>query len=518
MTAEEHEDSRTKNDSISEKSSDTLTENKVKKRRVRKKKPRKQNSEYDEESKDANEARENTDTTSVSEEVKVIKRRNEAVRSSGHGLDNGSCRRVSDHSENPDTAGQVEQMKYANRRNKGTRSSGPDVESAPSRRVDDGGEVPVAAGSVENVKNHVKRRNKVVGSYVPVDLENDLSRRIPNSDDTLELSRTAGQIKDVTSRDGNVRGEHPESSGTDKEAKDVKKVNKVFTERKANDFGKNSHPSEAVRVVKRRNKIVSSNRANEVGENPESSSLKEGVKDTERLEKVVDSRNIDDIGENPGTVKKVRVLKGGPSSRLVRNSVRLVLDQNNVRWDHVTPCSRNRQSQAHNRDDSLGENYVADVTQVGVTQRCNAEAGVTQRRKSFSNKVTKDSSGMERKENASRVEATEEYAKNRSPGNFTGDVPARGWEKLTRASAAIGNKPMKDHRRVYTTPRRRSLNQIFEKDFKGRDHLENQRPCPTDNRTKSDEPENPEHEPEEEETATHSAELSSSGKASCKVT
>ena len=66
FTVEEHEDSRTKESSIPEKSSDCLTENKAKKRRVRKKKPCKQDSEHGEESKDASEARENTDTKSVS--------------------------------------------------------------------------------------------------------------------------------------------------------------------------------------------------------------------------------------------------------------------------------------------------------------------------------------------------------------------------------------------------------------------------------------------------------------------
>ena len=521
LTAEEHEDSRTKDDSIPEKSSDSLIENKVKKRRVRKKKHRKQDSEYGEESRGANEAKENTDTDtkSVSEEVKVTKRRNKAARSRGHGLDDGSCR---SESENPDTAGQGEQIKCGNRRKKGQiRSNGPDIGSAPSRRVNDG-EVPAAAGSVENVKFYVKRRNKGVGNCGRVDSENNLSRRILNSNDTPELSSSAGQVEVsktheevVLSRGGNARDESLESSSA------VQEGNKVVTPRKANDLGKNSNPSEAVRVLKRRNKIVSSSCANEESENPEplNNGLKEGVNDIKRLEKVVDSRNVDDTGENPGTVKEVkhvRILKRGPPSSPVGNSICMVFDQHNVRWDHVTPWNRNRPSPAHNRDNS----YATDVTQAGVTQGRNAAAGVTQRRRSFSDKVTKDSSGMERKENASRIETTEEYTKNRSLGDFSGDAPVRGWKKLTRSSAEIGNKPTKDHRRVYTTPRRRSFDHTFEKHFEGRDHLGNQRPCTTDNRSKSDEPENPERGPEEEGTATNSAELSS-GKskafASCKL-
>ena len=507
LIAEEHEDSRTKDDSIPEKSSDSLSENKVKKRRVRKKKPRKQDSDYGEESKDASEARENTDTKSVSEVVKVTKRRNRSVRSGGHGLDNGSCR---SESENPDIAGQVEQKKYGNRRNKGqrTRSSGPDIGSASSGRANDA-EVPAAADSVENVNCYAKRRNKVVRNFARVDSENNHSRRILNSNDTSELHSTAGQVKNaktheevVPSRGGNVRVERPESSSTIKEVMSC-------------HLGNNSHPSEGVRILKRRNKIVSSSCANEVGENPEPSScsLREGLKDRNRLEKGVDSRNVNDIGEDSGKIKEVKhvkILKRGPCSSPVGNSICMVLDQNNVHWDDVTPCNRNRPSQAHNRDD----NYPSDVTQAGVSQGCNPALGVMQRRRSFSSEVTKDSTGIECKENASRVEETEQYAKNRSPSNFPEDVSVRGWEKLTRSSGAIGNKPMKDnHRRGYTTPRRRSFHHIFKKDLEGRDLLENQRPCPTDNRTKSDEPENPEHEPEEEETATNPAELSSSGKS-----
>lgn len=494
MTAEEHEDSRTKDDSIPEKSSDSLSENKVKKRRVRKKKPRKQDSDYGEESKDASEARENTDTKGVSEEVKVTKRRNKSAGSRGHGLDNGSSGHASD-SENPEIPGQFEQKKYGNRRNKGLRSSCPDKGSAPSRRVNDV-EVPAAADSVENVKYYAKRRNNVVRNFARVDSENNHSRRIFNSIDTPELHSTAGQVKNaktheevVPSRGGNVRVEHPESSSTVKEVMSC-------------HLGNNSHPSEGVRILKRPNKIVSSSCANEVGENPEPSScsLREGLKDRKRLEKVVDSRNVNDIGEDSGKIKEVKhvkILKRGPCS-------------SPVHWDDVTPCYRNRPSHAHNRDD----NCPSDVTQAGVTQGCNPAVSVMQRRRSFSNEVTKDATGIECKENASRVEATEEYVKNRSPSNFPEDVSVRGWEKLTRSSGAIGNKPMKDnHRRSYTTPRRRSFHHIFKKDLEGRDLLENQRPCPTDNRTKSDEPENPEHEPEEEETATNSAELSSSGKS-----
>ena len=501
LTAEEYdEDSKTKHNNIPEKSSGCLTENKVKKRRVRKK-PRKQDSENGEESKDASEVRKNTDTKSVSEEVKVIKRSNKAVRSRGHGVDNGSYRHVSD-SENPLVPGHVEQKKYANSRKKGLRSSGPDVENAPSRRVNDG-DVPAAAGSVENVKYHVKRRNKVVGNYVRADAENNHPRRNFNGKTHEEVVRLKG---------GNVRGEHCESFSTVKEVKDARKASKVVTPRNGNDFGNNFNPSEGVTVLKRRNKIVSSSCTNEVDENLVSSScgLKEGVNDIERLEKDVDSSNVDDSGENPGSVKEVKhvkILKRGPSSSSVGDSVCMVLDQNKVRWGQVTPCNRSRSSsQVHNRDDS----YASDVTHVGVTQRCNATAGVTRRRRSFSNEITKDSTGMDRKENASGVEATQEYTENRNLGSFSRDVPKRGCEKLTRTSAAIGNKPMKgNHRRIYTTPRRRSFDHIFEENLEGRDHRENQRPCPSDNRSKSDEPENPEHEPKEDETVTSSAELSS---------
>ena len=66
-----------------------------------------------------------------------------------------------------------------------------------------------------------------------------------------------------------------------------------------------------------------------------------------------------------------------------------------------------------------------------------------------------------------------------------------------------------NHRRVYTTPTRRSFDHVFEKNLEGRDHLENQRPCPRDNRSKSEEPENPERESKEDKTITNSAELSS---------
>ena len=502
LTAEEcDEDSRTQDNNIPEKSSDCLTENKVKKRRVRKKKPCKQDSEHGEESKDASEARENTVTKSVNEEVKVTKRRNKAVCSRTHGADNGSYRHVG-NSENPDIAGHVEQKKYANRRSKGPRSSGPDVEKAPSQRVNDV-EVPAATGSVENTKYYVKRRNKVVGNCVRVDAENNHPRRNHNSKTHEEV---------VRSRGGNVRDEHCESFSTVKEVKDVRKASKVVTPRDGNDLGNNSTPSEGGTVLKQRNKIVSSSGTNEVDKNLMSSScsLKEGVNDIERhIDKVVDSRNVDDSGENPGTVeevKHVKILKRGPSSSSAGDSVCMVLDQNKVRWGHVTPCNRNRPSQVHNRDDS----HATNVTHVGVTQRCNAMAGVTRRRRSFSNEITKDSTGMERKENASGVEATQEYVENRSPGNFSRDVPNRGWEKLTRTSAAIGNKPMKNnHRRIYTTPRRRSFDHIFENNLEGRDHRENHRPCPSDNRSKSDEPENPEREPKEDETVTNLAELSS---------
>lgn len=495
MTAEEHEDSRTKDDSIPDNSSD-LTENKVKKRRVRKKKPRKQDSEFGEESKDTSETRENTDTKTVGDEVKVTKRRNKAVRSRGHGVDNGSYRPVNDR-ENPDISGHVEQKKYSNSRHKGLRNSGPDMENAPSQRVNDS-EVPATrAGSVENVKYYIKKRNKVVGNCVRVDVEKNPSGRILHSKTHEEV---------VPLRVGNVRDD-----STVKEVKDVRKASKVVTPRTGNDLGNNFQPSEGVRILKRRNKIVSSSCTNEVYESLVSSScsLKEGVNDIERPEKVVDSRNVDDSGENPGTVKEVKhlkILKRGQSSSSVGDSVSMVLDQNKVRWGHVTPCNRNRPSQVHNRDDG----YVADVTHSGVTHRCNATAGVTRRRRSFSSEA-KDSTGMERKENASGVESTQEYAENRSPGNFSRDVPKRGWEKSTRTSAAIGNKPMKDnHRRVYTTPRRRSFDHVLEKNLEGRDHLENQRPCPSDNRSKSEEPaENPEREPKEDETVTNSAELSS---------
>lgn len=472
MTAEEHDDTKTKDDSIPEKSSDSLTENKVKKRRTRKKKPCKHDSQYGEESKDANKARENTDTKSVSEEVKVTKRRNKAVCSKGHCQDNNSpCRHVSD-SENPDIAGHVQQKKSGNRRSKGPRRSGPDTGSAPSRHVNDG-KVLAELGSVENVK----RRNKVVGDCSRADSERDHSRRILNNNDTLQLSSTTGRVNDsksrgevVPSRGGNVRDEHPELSMTVKEADSI------------------------------------------------TCSLKEGVKDVNRLEKVVDSRNVDDTGEKHGPVKHVKILKRGPPSSAAGNSIGMVLDQNNVRWGRVTPWNRNRPSKAHNRYDS----HVTDVTQAGVSQGCNVTSGVKQRRRSFSNEITKDSTGMERKANASRVKATEKYAKNRSPGDFSVNVYARGWENLTSTAAEIDNRPMKDHRRVNTTPRRRSFDHLFEKDFEGRDHLENQRPCPTDNRSKSDEPKNPEHELQEEEETANSVELSSSGKsstfASCNVT
>ena len=496
LTAEEHEDSRTKDDSIPEKSSDCLTEDKVKKRRVRKKKPRKQDSEYGKELKDTSETRENTDTKNVGEEVKVTKRRNKAVRSRGHGVDNGSYRPVND-SENPDIPGHVKQKKCSNSCHKGLQSSGPDMENAPSRRVNDGEVTAPRAGSVENVKYYVKRRNKVVGNCVRVDVENNLSRRIPNSKTHEEV---------VPSRVGNVRGDN-----TDKEVKDVRKASKVVTPRSGNDLGNNFQPSEGVRILKRRNKIVSSSCTNEVDESLVSSScsLKEGVDDIERPEKVVDSRNVDDSGENPGAVKEakhVKILKRGQSSSSVGDSVCIVLDQNKGHWGHVTPCNRNRPSQGHNRDDS----YATDVTHVGVTQRCNATEGVTWRRRSFSNEITKDSTGMERNENASGVESTQEYAESRSPGNFSRDVPKRGWEKSTRTSAAIGKKLMKDnHRRVYTTPRRRSFDHKFEKNLEGRDRLENQRPCPSDSRSQCEKPENPEREPKEDETVTNLAELSS---------
>ena len=514
MTAEEHEDSRTKDDSIPEKSSDCLSENKVKKRRVRKKKPRNQDSEYGEDSRDASEARKNTDTKSVSEEVKETKRRNKTVgRSRGHGLDNGSFRHVSD-SENPDIPGQYEQKKYGNRRNRGLRSSGPDIGSAPSPRVNDG-EVPASAGSVENVKHYVKKRNKVVGNCARIDSENNLSRKILNSN---ELSSTGGQVhvrnakthdETVPSRAGSVRVEHTESSCTVEDTKAVKKASKVVTQRKASDLGKNSHASEGVKVLKRRNKLVSSSCVNEEGENsdPSSCSLKEGVNDRKRLEKVVDSKNAKDIGEDSSKIKEikhVKILKRGQYSSPVGNSVCMVLDQNNVRWDHVAPRNRNRPSQAHIWEDS----YPSDVTQAGETQGCNPAVGVTR-----GNEVTKDSTGMEYKENASRDEATEKNARNRSPDNFPEDVSARAWEKLTRDSVAIGKKPNKDHRRVYTTPKRRYFHHVFRKDREGRDHVESRQSYPTDNRTKSDETENPEHEPEDEGTATNSAELSSPGKS-----
>ena len=474
MAAEEHEDTKTKDDSIPEKSSDSLTENKGKKQRARKKKPRKHDSQYGEESKDANKARENTDTKSVSEEVKVTKRRNKAVCRKGHCLDNNSpCRHVSD-SENPDIASQVQQKKSGNRRKKSPRSSGPDTGSAPSRHVNDG-KVLAQAGSVENVK----RGNKVVGDCSRAESESNHSRRIINSNGTPKLSSTTRRVKDsktredvVPSRGGNVRDERPKLSMTVKEA------------------------------------------------DSSTCSLKKGVKDINRLENVVDSRNVGGTGENSGKIKEVKhvkILKRGPPSSPAGNSIGLVLDQNNVRWGHVTPWNRNRPSKVRNRYDS----HATDVTQPGVTQGYNATSGVKQMRRSFSNEITKDSTGMERKENASRVKATEKYAKNRCPGDFSVDVSARGWENLTSRSTEIDNKLMKDHRRVNTTPRRRSFDHLFDKDFKGRDNLENQRPCPTDNRSKSDEPKNPEHEEEEEETA-NSAELSSSGKsntfASCNVT
>ena len=413
MTAEEHEDSRTKDDNIPEKLSD-CTENKVKKRRVRKKKPRKQDTEYGAESKDAREAGEHTDTKSVGEEVKVTKRRNKAVRRRDYGVDNGSYRYVN-VSENPDVRGHVEQKKNANSRNKGLRSSGPDMEKAPSRRVNDG-EVTPAASAVENAKYYVKRRNKVVGNCVRVDAENNLSRRILHRKTHEEV---------VASRGGNVRGD-----STVKEVNDVRKASKVVTPRNGNDLGNNSKPSGGVRILKRCNKTVSSSCTNEVYESLVSSScsLKEGVNDIERLEKVVDSRNGDDSGENPGTVKQVnhvKIVKRGQSSSSVGDSVCMVLDQNKVRWGHVTPCNRNRTSQVHNRDDSC----ATDVTHVGVTQRCNATAGVTWRRRSFSNEITKDSTGMERKENASGVEAMQEYAENRSPSNFLGMSPREDGRK-----------------------------------------------------------------------------------------
>ena len=468
MTAEEHEETKTKDDSIPEKSSDSLTENKVKKRRVRKKKPRKQDPEYGEESKNVNEARENTDTKSVSEEVKVTKRRNKAVCSKGHCQDNNSpCRHVS-YSENPDIAGQVQQKKSDNRRNKGPRSSGPDTRSAPSRHVNDG-KVLAEAGSVGNVK----RGNKVVGDCSRADSETNHSRRILSGNGIPQFSSTTGRVKDSKTRE------------------------EVVPSRGGNELS---------RTVKE-------------ADSP-TCSLKEGVKDVNRLEKVVGSWNVDDTGENSGTnkeVKHVKILKRGPPSSPAGNSIAMVLDHNNVRWGHVTPWNRNRPRKVRNRYDS----HVTDVTQPGVTQGCNATSGVKQRRRSFSNEITKDSTGMERKENASPVKATEKYAKNRSPGDFSVDVSARGWENLTSTSTEIDNRPMKDHRRVNTTPRRRSFDNLLEKDFEGRDHLENQRPCPTDNRSKSDEPKNPENEEEEEETA-NSAELSSSGKsntfASCNVT
>ena len=501
MTAEEHaEDSRTKDDSIPDKSSDSFSENKVKKRRVRKKKPRKQDSEYGEESENASVARKDTDAKSVSDEVKIIKRRNKTVgRGGGHGFDNGSCRHVSD-SENPDIPGQFEREKYGNRRNRGIRNSGPDIGSASSAHVNDG-EISVAAGSVENVKYYVKKRNKVVGNCARIDSEHNPSRRILNSNDTPELSSTAGLVRNaetheelVASRDGSVKVKHPGPSVKDTKA--VMKANKVVTRGKANDLSTNSHPSEGGKVLKRRNKIVSSSCANEEGEksDPSSCSLNEGVKDRKRLEKVVNSRNVDDTGENPGKIKdfkQVQILKRGPSSSPVGSSVCMVLDQNKVCWDHVAPRSRDRPSRAHNRDDF----YPSDVTQAGVTQGCNPALG---RR---GNEVTKASTGMECKKNTSRDEATEEYAKSRSPGNFPEDVSARGWEKLTRDSVAIGKKPKKDHRRVYTTPKRRSFHHEFEKDLEERGHVEIQRSYPIDYRTKSDEPENPEHEPEEEGTA-----------------
>ena len=83
-TDNKHASSRTNEDCVPEKSSGTLADNEVKKRRVRKKKPRKKNpAQQPEVSTDANGECENADTTSAVEEVKVVKRRNRAVRNNG---------------------------------------------------------------------------------------------------------------------------------------------------------------------------------------------------------------------------------------------------------------------------------------------------------------------------------------------------------------------------------------------------------------------------------------------------
>ncbi|XP_078383061.1 uncharacterized protein LOC144665660 isoform X4 [Oculina patagonica] len=470
----ERADSRTKQDNLPEKSSGTLVENEVKKRRKRKKKPRKQNPEYHEESKDANGTRENTVTKSVGEEIKVVKRRNKAVPSNGPDLDKASFRRVND-SENPVKTGQVERMKYTNRRNKGYRRNGPVNDSEKS----DG-----AVGSTGNVK-FAKRHNNVVGGNCRANEDSGRPIRILKRSDIHDPSR----------------------SSTVEQAKEVK-----------------GH--------REKNKIVASRDDSVMCENPNSSNPVEVKHSAKRLDKDVASRHIDVVGESPVTVnevKDVKNLNGG--SRLLRNAICSVLGQNSVSWDHTPPGNQNRPRQAHHEGDFPAKNCANG----GVGATSDPErSGVAQRHTSPSNKVKKDSGGRERKEKDSQAETSQAYAKNRSTGNSSGGFPARRWEKTNRDSSAVENKPTNrtrvyttprrrsfdrtfekdpEHRRpcptdnrttsdrdsaavenkptnrtrVHTTPRRRSFDRTFEKDVRERDlNPEHHRPCPTDNRTTSD--------------------------------
>lgn len=487
---ESRADSRTKKDFTSpEKSSEPLVQNGVKKRRVRKKKPQKQNSEYSEESQDANGARENSETKNAGEEVKVVKRRNKAALRNSPDLEKDCYRRVN-NSENPDSAGHVEHKKYVNKRDKAVLSNGPDLDSRSFRRVNECKE-PDTACQVEH-KKFANKRNKGF-RRCDSDVDSVTSRGVDNSENSDHAAGSKDSVKYVNRQNSVVGGNYPANSQSGRSRRVLNNSN----------IRDSSNTLEHVKDVKRSNKAVNSMDANAMSENTDSSSPVKDVKNVKKHNKVVSSKHERDFGENPDTAD-VNDVKSTGGSSLFTQAICLVVDQDSASWDHTKPGNGNRPIQ-----DQPGGNFPVKAradSDVGVTSYPE-RSGVTPRRKSLSSPVKDCSSATERNEKTSQDETSQGCTKIRNTG-YSGGFPTRRWEKTNRDSTATESKAYKDGRRVGTTPRRRSFDRSFEKNFKGRGPLEHHRPWPSNDRTTSDAPENPELECGEEKTM-QSAEVSS---------